>query len=497
MRFILSTYKKKSATDLLGDNSYSAFAVSSIRGNSACFSTSSAFAPESGGINPVTSHRASLFGEKKAVQGWLKDVPRLQGKTPAEFEAEKKLAEKRAADAIKNAKILESRNNSSKMNSPKPDPGQLDGAGDDEIPITDAAELPHKPLISDEDMLNPYINPIAGYWLRTDAPGNIGLTDDNLKPLDPFDHTLPRFETDPAMPFAPWLVANLPRFRTERSTRTVRIPRRFVAAVGMLYPDATFLIAQHPASQNQTHRMTGSQIAKMMAVTFPELMTPGRPGYITRPPAADLNHGGHIRDATVNYHPSATASGPGNNGLDNRHEPTYIMTLRHRDWPSGAVATVPDTPAIRTLFDTVKSAFDVMPNGAEVWFYVGHPPQQKTALPHAGSVRPVTITVKTVSIFRGYEGVQGPQHDRVVNDWAVMNKNAAGGQPWGMMPREDEVGKMELVFHGEAWVMPDRWPKMTKREREGKKGEGERRRKRVRVKNEPEDEEGDEMDVEE
>ena len=262
----------------------------------------------------------------------------------------------------------------------------------------------HQPDVKEQDMYNPEVNPIAAYWVRPHKGKE-------AKPLNPFG-AVPRFDTDPAMPFAPWRAADLAPFRDELANRVVQVPGRFLAAVGQLYPDAELGVALHPASQNSAQRFLGRTLARSVALHFPRL-DPHCPR------------------------------------LGNANDRAYVVALRRRDWPTGGVARVPDTEEARAFFDELKGAFDVLPGGAEVWFYVPY----TLALGSGGGVE------KGVLVCRGYEGRKGPQPDRVVRDWAVANMAGVGQDRWA-------AAVLRLL--GEAEVEADRYPKPTKAQREAR-----------------------------
>ncbi|KAK4233894.1 hypothetical protein C8A03DRAFT_38357, partial [Achaetomium macrosporum] len=237
---------------------------------------------------------------------------------------------------------------------------------EDELPI------PHIPDVPMHDLFNPAVNPAAAFWSADlTIPHPLGSINMYTQP------PLPVFDTDPYMPFAPWHVSLLPPFKHESIDRVLLVPARFLAAVGMLYPDAEFAVSRYPAADNFTTRLKGRFMAQTTALHFPQLVDPH-----------SMNHP-HPEDDTQ-----------------------YLISLRRRDWPIGGVAFFPHTPQTNTFLQQLRGTFDVLPNGAEQWLYIPHDVVQR---PHGGTRRGMWVC-------RAYEGRKGPQDARIIVDW--MRENA-------------------------------------------------------------------------
>jgi hypothetical protein len=173
--------------------------------------------------------------------------------------------------------------------------GSDDGAviaDGDSSDAEDGTIIPHIPAVPLWDMFNPAVNPAAAFWSpNATGPHPMGAVNMYQQP------TLPVFDTDPSMPFAPWHVSLLPPFRAEDADRVLLAPARFLAAVGMLYPDAEFTVSRFPARENHTTRLKGRFMAQTTALHFPALVDP---------------------HSIAHPHPE--------------DETKYIVSLRRRDW---------------------------------------------------------------------------------------------------------------------------------------------------------------------
>lgn len=78
------------------------------------------------------------------------------------------------------------------------------------------------------------------------------------------DPELPHLPVDHRWPYTPAGRANiyLPRFCLERIHRVIEVPGSFVPVIGLLYPNAEFLIARCPPSTNPVHRFNGFAMGK-------------------------------------------------------------------------------------------------------------------------------------------------------------------------------------------------------------------------------------------
>ncbi|KAK0648071.1 hypothetical protein B0T16DRAFT_455578 [Cercophora newfieldiana] len=197
---------------------------------------------------------------------------------------------------------------------------------------------------------------------------------DNIDPFGPgkgketvvhnrmLNYTAPicRTEVDPQNPFKPLEPPGgyMP-FRPEITMRTLKITARYLPIPGLLYPNATFCVTRWPPCRSTTVRMTGETLAKFASILPPSV-------------------------------------------FDDR----YIVDLRIRDWPSGGVAMIPNDPEAIKVAQAVEGGFDKLPDG-EVWYY-------RECLLDWGDGNPPDRSIK---ILRGYEGVNGPPGDAVVEHW--------------------------------------------------------------------------------
>ncbi|KAK3290957.1 uncharacterized protein B0H64DRAFT_478797 [Chaetomium fimeti] len=295
----------------------------------------------------------------------------------------------------------------------------------------DGEPMPHIPAVHPDLIYDRNHNPAAAYWSA--VPGDPTMNGYTL-PAQPqaisiYDPSLPTFDTDPFLPFAPWRVNQLPPFIPEPSNRVTTITARNLAAVGQLYPDATFLIARYPASANFTARIKGAALATSAALHLPAFTDP-----------AQSQNAAHDDNNT---------DGAGDDG------PTYIAALAQRDWPIGGVAFFPATSAAKTFVATLQGAFDVLPRGQEVFYFLPHDVRYADGSVGAG---------KGVWVCRAYEGRRGPQDRRLIEQWMA----ARGGRV-----EQDGLGREVLVRMGEAWIEPEKWPRAG---RGGGAGSGGRKR---------------------
>nr|ACM42409.1 predicted protein [Floropilus chiversii] len=307
--------------------------------------------------------------------------------------------------------------------SPTPSDNNDTGAGN---------PLPHQPRFPPAEMLNPRVNAAAVFYhaghpaVEMYAPWSPSLCSSSSSAaatpaaaVGPA--AIPRFDTDPFLPFAPWRVAMLPPFKAERIDRVLTVRGRWLAPMGLLYPGAEFAVAKWPASRGVAVRMRGIEMARAFAVLFPRAQDPSRMGQ--QPTSEEEEEKEKEKDK-------------------------FVVSLRRRDWPIGGVAWLPDTEEAMGFVEEIKGAWDMLPGGAEVFFYVRHDVRLK-----GGGVG------KGVWVCRAYEGTQGPQDERILLDWVREN---------GGLVDQDVEGREVLVRMGEAWVEPERWPKKDKKGRKGK-----------------------------
>ncbi|KAL2023272.1 hypothetical protein VTK56DRAFT_3010 [Thermocarpiscus australiensis] len=233
--------------------------------------------------------------------------------------------------------------------------------------------------------------------------------------IDPLGF-VPLYDVDPELPFAPAIARSwgpFSPFSPERSNRVLRVPGRHLAALGLLYPFATFVVSRHPASKNHTQRMSGLAIAKSVALHFPHL---NGPNPAVRPEDDD--------------------------------DGAYIVALRVRDVPRGAVATFLHNQDALDFLEEVRNAFDEIPR-VEAWFKTAFTGTLRDGSKH-GCLR----------VWRAWQPrEEAAQPAEVVRGW--MRKNMG-------VVLQDAEGAALLKFMGEAWVEPDKYPKPTKAQREAR-----------------------------
>jgi hypothetical protein len=307
----------------------------------------------------------------------------------------------------------------------------------------DDEPMPHMPDIHPDLIHDPQFNPAAAYWTSPPRVPNMGLPQ-RSQPINMYDPPLPPFDTDPFLPFAPWRVHQLPPFTREASNRVITITARNLAAVGRLYPDATFFISRSPASANTTVRIKGTALVTSVALHLPMFTDP-----------AQSHTAARVDDITNNNNKNNNVTGnsePTENGDDG---PTYIATLVQRDWPIGGVAFFPYTAAAQTFIETLQDTFDILPHNQEAFYF----------LPH--DVRFADGTVgrgQGVWVCRAYEGRKGPQDRRLVEWWMAQRGRESAGT------EQDAVGREVLVRMGEASIETEKWPRASR-------GTGVRRRR--------------------
>ncbi|KAH6614480.1 hypothetical protein B0J18DRAFT_485423 [Chaetomium sp. MPI-SDFR-AT-0129] len=356
--------------------------------------------------------------------------------------------------------------------------GDIDDSENDSASDSDSDPIPHMPDVATAEMHNPLFNAAADYWLDTPehwarGANGLGLGLNHALPrptqINPFSVTappLPRFETDPYMPFAPWRVRELPPFHDEPTNRVLTIRARYLAPLGQLYPDAEFIVSRHPASKNFTARIKGRVLTASMAIHFPGLVR------------ASPHVGGY-----------ASILGADNDDeADEENDPLYLVALAQRDWPIGGVAYLPHERRAKEFIEAVEQTFDVLPHGQEVFYFLPH----RTVLAGGdddsdedgrnSKTKSSTITTsigrsrssrrnkrarknntkankknnipdnahlaKGIWVCRAYEGRQGPQHPQIITDWLQMQ---------GGVVEQDAPGRKMLVHMGEAELEQATW----------------------------------------
>ncbi|KAL2166851.1 hypothetical protein VTG60DRAFT_2086 [Thermothelomyces hinnuleus] len=322
-------------------------------------------------------------------------------------------------------------------------PGVNDGFG------WDIAPTPHIPDVDPIHMYNPFYNPAAAYWSTLpDGPyvDEFGVVNAG-RPMVSLhsDPPLPTFDTDPFLPFAPWRVNQLPAFQPETAHRVLTVPAAYLPCLGSLYPDATFLVSRHPASANFTIRLKGATLASSVALHFPHLTDPSRLMTRTRSVAATTNS---------NNNSNGNNDDDDDDDDDNVEIDTgdkYVVALVQRDWPVGGVGFLPNTPSAAEFVDALRGAFDVLPAGQEVFYFLSC----DVALSEGGGGGEGgrgrgrgRRTGRGVYVCRAYEGRKGPQDGRIVDAW--LRCQGDRGVP------QDDLGREVLARMGEAWVEPDR-----------------------------------------
>ena len=304
----------------------------------------------------------------------------------------------------------------------------------------DDEPMPHIPDVHPDLLFDPQHNPAAAYWT---SPPQVPNMDCYRKPaqrpppINMYDPPLPAFDSDPFLPFAPWCVNQLPPFTREASNRVITITARNLAAVGRLYPDATFLISRYPASANSTVCIKGTALVTSAALHLPTFTDPAQ------------SHNA-ARDGRNNTNNDNNASNGINNPIKTGDDgPLYIAALLQRDWPIGGVAFFPYTAAAQTFIEALQDTFDILPHNQEAFYF----------LPH--DVRFADGTVgrgQGVWVCRAYEGRKGPQDRRLVEWWMKERGRELPG------PEQDAVvmGREVLVRMGEAFIETEKWPRASR-----------------------------------
>ncbi|KAL2185823.1 hypothetical protein L209DRAFT_772439 [Thermothelomyces heterothallicus CBS 203.75] len=321
----------------------------------------------------------------------------------------------------------------------------------------DVAPTPHIPDVDPIHMYNPFYNPAAAYWSTLpDGPyvDEFGVVTAG-RPMVSLhsDPPLPTFDTDPFLPFAPWRVNQLPAFQPETAHRVLTVPAAYLPCLGSLYPDATFLVSRHPASANFTIRLKGAALASSVALHFPHLTDPSRLMTRTRSVAATTtssnNSNGNNGDDDDDDDDNVDDDNNNNNNVEIDTGDKYVVALVQRDWPVGGVGFLPNTPSAAEFVDALRGAFDVLPAGQEVFYFLS----RDVALAGGGGEGGGgegggRRTGRGVYVCRAYEGRKGPQDGRIVDAW--LRCQGDRGVP------QDDLGRDVLARMGEAWVEPDR-----------------------------------------
>ncbi|KAL1835515.1 hypothetical protein VTJ49DRAFT_6544 [Mycothermus thermophilus] len=288
---------------------------------------------------------------------------------------------------------------------------------------------------------------------------------------------LPVFDSDPAMPFAPWRAHQLRPFAAERMMRVMEVPRRFLPALGALYPDAHFAMALAPASGagHMTLRMVGREVLRSTAVHFPGLVDPERivrgvqpvagwagmrrgPG---RPRGSGGGRGGGMvgvdrggrgggsaRGGSVVGSVGSVAGGEAQNPPHASAAPEdarYVILLEQRDWPIGSVALLPNTAEAAGFLRQLRDVFDRVPGEGLLLLPVtvgADGSLMRVSSDRRGRLPPFN----GVLACRAYHGRQG-QTLRVQADW-ILDRGREG------MIDQDPFREV-LVRMTEAWVYPD------------------------------------------
>ncbi|KAM7202991.1 hypothetical protein V8F20_004238 [Naviculisporaceae sp. PSN 640] len=150
---------------------------------------------------------------------------------------------------------------------------------------------------------------------------------------------------DPSRPFSPLAVGSLPKFAKEpQPAPFLDLEPWQLQTVGLLYPEAEFLLCRLPVEANSVLRVTGSNLARLGALTL------GEP-----------NQG-------IPHTQAVPGMGPGN-GSGNGNNNTFLglltsrfgVALIRRDWPQGMVANLPPGDEPRAFVDKVLDTFGRIP----------------------------------------------------------------------------------------------------------------------------------------
>ncbi|KAK4153445.1 hypothetical protein C8A00DRAFT_33808 [Chaetomidium leptoderma] len=317
----------------------------------------------------------------------------------------------------------------------------------DEDENDDGTPTAHIPNVDNADIYNPDVNPAAPYWVKLPAfsPATVPPVDEtdgandraHKEGISMYNPPLPAFDTDPFLPFAPWRVNQLPPFQPESTNRVLPVPRCYLAAVGNLYPDSTFLVSRHPASANFTTRIKGSALAQSVALHHPTLVDPA--------------------SLIANNHHSKTKK---NNNNKTKEDDLYILVLYQRDWPVGTVAFFPNTADAKAFLAVLVNSFGRLPQTQEVFYHVpcdvadnkSNSNNKNNKNNKNNNRNSNAIMGGGMWVCRAYEGRRGPQDERLVREWVEQVS------PRGLV-EQDLVGREVLVRMGEAYVEPEKWPK--------------------------------------
>ncbi|EAQ91930.1 predicted protein [Chaetomium globosum CBS 148.51] len=229
---------------------------------------------------------------------------------------------------------------------------QSNNSSGDEDNDEDDEPTPHLPDIHPALIYDPLYNPAATYWTplpRARTMNEYVPPAQQPQRINMYDPPLPAFDTDPSLPFAPWRVNQLPPFAPEPINRVITISARHLAAVGRLYPDATFLISRYPASTNYTTRIKGTALATSAALHFPMYTDPAHSRNAARGDPDDVDD-----DANPNNNNNNNNNSPSPSPDNEDDGPVYIasppsarLAHRRRSLPPvhGALARLPREPA--------------------------------------------------------------------------------------------------------------------------------------------------------
>ncbi|KAK5654242.1 hypothetical protein OQA88_7417 [Cercophora sp. LCS_1] len=187
--------------------------------------------------------------------------------------------------------------------------------------------------------------------------------------------------TDPRRPFTPANYDGLNPFKPEAMNRAVKLRGEQLAPVGLLYPNATFCVARFPPSENTTVRLSGIGLAKFAAL---------------------LGNG--------------------------KAKEEYIVNLRIRDWPSGAVARFIWNSENKHLAEELQNNFELIQG--EIWRF-----KRYRVMDNAGN-----FCGHAVKVMRGFEGCNGKIAMDILNKWMDEHDGVLG---------EDKVGAktIELIAY--------------------------------------------------
>lgn len=150
---------------------------------------------------------------------------------------------------------------------------------------------------------------------------------------------------DPSRPFSPLAVGTLPMFAREpQPAPFLELEPWHVQPVGLLYPEAEFLLCRLPVTENSVLRVMGSNLARLGALTL------GEPSFFftqtqALPGAGPGNGDGNGNNNTILVLPTSR----------------FGIALVRRDWPQGRVASLFPGDEARGFVDRVLDAFGRIP----------------------------------------------------------------------------------------------------------------------------------------